>query len=208
MGAWEDVAHVLARRAGVQTPTTQTRKFAGRHHTFLSRRFDRTCDGSRLHFASAMTLLQRNDGDDSSSGVSYLELAELLMRSGSQTDRDLEELWKRIVFFICISNTDDHLRNHGFLLSAQGWSLTPAYDINPTPHSAGLRLNISETDNAQDLHLALEVTPYFRISNSRANAIIRHTIEVVQDWPQVAKTAGISRHEQDRMASAFQYARF
>ena len=207
IGAWEEVVHLLARRVDIQTATTQTRKFGSKHHTFLSRRFDRTNDGGRLHFASAMTLLQRSDGDDAASGVSYLELAELLMRSGSQTDRDLEELWKRIVFFICISNTDDHLRNHGFLLESQGWSLAPAYDINPTPHGAGLRLNISETDNAQDLELAFEVAPYFRVGTSRAEEIIGHTVKVIQNWPQVAKSCGISKNEQDRMASAFDYAR-
>jgi len=208
VGAWEEVAHVLAGRAGIQTATTQARKFASKHHTFLSKRFDRTNDGGRLHFASAMTLLQRSDGDDAASGASYLEMAELLMRSGSQIDRDLEELWRRIVFFICISNTDDHLRNHGFMLESKGWSLAPAYDINPTPHGAGLRLNISETDNALDLGLAVEVAPYFRIGESRAEEIVAHTVEVVRSWPQVAKSRKISRNEQDRMASAFDYARW
>jgi len=208
VGGWEQVAHVLARRAGVQTAITKIRKFVSKHHTFLSKRFDRTSGGGRFHFASAMTLLQRSDGDDAASGASYLELAELLMRSGSQTDRDLEELWRRIVFFICISNTDDHLRNHGFLLESDGWSLAPAYDINPTPHGAGLRLNISETDNAQNLELALEVAPYFRIGKSRAQEIVGHTIKVVQSWPQVAKSFGISKSEQDRIASAFDYAQW
>jgi serine/threonine-protein kinase HipA len=206
VGAWEEVAHILARRAGIRTATTRTRQFAGKHHTFLSRRFDRTGNGGRLHFASAMTLLQRSDGDDAVSGVSYLELAELLVRSGARTDVDLEELWKRIVFFICISNTDDHLRNHGFMLEPTGWSLAPAYDINPTPHGTGLSLNISETDNAQDLDLALEVTPYFRIDTTRAKKIVRDTIKAVQNWPQAAKRCGIPKNEQDRMASAFDHA--
>jgi serine/threonine-protein kinase HipA len=208
IGAWEEVAHMLARRAGIQTPVTQTRQFVSKHHTFLSKRFDRTRDGGRLHFASAMTLLQRSEGDDASSGVSYLELAEFLMRSGANTDRDLEELWRRIIFFICISNTDDHLRNHGFMLEPNGWSLAPVYDINPTPHGAGLRLNISETDNAQDLELALEVAPYFRINKSHAEEMIRNTVRAVQHWPQVAKYCEISKSEQDRMASAFDYARY
>ena len=150
-----------------------------------------------------MTLLQRKDGDDYATGVSYLELAELLMRWGGNTDRDLEELWKRIVFFICISNTDDHLRNHGFILEEKGWSLAPAYDINPSPFGTGLKLNISETDNAQDLSLALQVAPYFRIKHSNAKKIVAHTIDMVSNWPQVAKKCGISKSEQDSMASAF-----
>ncbi|MDJ0766137.1 MAG: HipA domain-containing protein [Myxococcota bacterium] len=208
IGAWEDVVHVLARRAGIRTATTQTRQFASQHHTFLSKRFDRTPEGGRLHFASAMTLLQRTDGDDAASGVSYLELAEFLIRSGSKTNEDLAELWKRIVFFICISNTDDHLRNHGFMLEPNGWSLAPAYDIHPTAHGAGLRLNISETDNAQDLELALGVAPYFRLNASRAEEMIQSTVKVVKEWPKVAKRCGISKNEQERMASAFEHARW
>ncbi len=207
IGAWEAVAHILAERAGIRTAMTQTRRFASKHHTFLSKRFDRTPEGGRLHFASAMTLLHRSDGDDAASGVSYLELAEFLSRSGSKTDRDLEELWKRIVFFICISNTDDHLRNHGFMLETDGWSLAPAYDINPTAHGSGLRLNISETDNALELELALAVALYFRVDATRAEKIVRETVNVVRDWPQVATRCGISKSEQDRMRSAFDNAR-
>lgn len=203
VGAWEGVAHELARRAGVQTAATTNRKFGSQHHTFLAQRFDRTNAGGRLHFASAMTLLQRNDGDDAASGVSYLELAELIIKSGSQTDRDLEELWRRIVLFICISNTDDHLRNHGFLLEPSGWSLAPAYDINPNPHGGGLRLNISETDNTQDLALTREVAPYFRVKDSRAKDIIKDIVTVVAHWQDVARAFSIRRDEQERMASAF-----
>lgn len=208
VGAWEELAHILARRAGIRTAATQTRRFASEHHTFLSKRFDRTPQGGRLHFASAMTLLQRTDGDDASLGASYLELAEVLIQTGARTAADLEELWKRIVLFICISNTDDHLRNHGFMLEADGWTLAPAYDINPTAHGAGLRLNISETDNSQELELALEVAPFFRVDASRAEELIRNTVKVVQDWPKVAERCGISRSQQDRMASAFDHARW
>ncbi len=110
-----------------------------------------------LHFASAMTLLDRVDGVGADDGVSYVEFADLLMRLGSNTPADLEQLWRRIVFSICVSNTDDHLRNHGFMLKPEGWALAPAYDMNPDAHGAGLKLNISETDNAQDIELALSV---------------------------------------------------
>ena len=207
VGAWEGVAHRLATRAGVDTAIAETRKFGSEHHTFLSQRFDRTTTGGRLHFASAMTLLQHSDGDDAASGVSYLELVELIMKSGAETDHDLEQLWRRIVFFICISNTDDHLRNHGFLLKPSGWSLAPAYDMNPNPHRAGLRLNISETDNTQDLELALEVAPYFRVKDSRAKELIDVLVGVIAHWPDVANSHGISRDEQERMAAAFNHAR-
>jgi serine/threonine-protein kinase HipA len=155
-----------------------------------------------------MTLLQRSDGDDYSSGVSYLDLAELIIQSGHQVERDLEELWRRIVFFICISNTDDHLRNHGFLLTRQGWRLAPAYDVNPTPHGNGLHLNISETDNSQDLDLALKVAPYFRVKHTQALEIVKDSVSVVANWRTVAKSLGIGRDEQERMASAFDHAHY
>lgn len=206
IGGWEGVVHELATRAGLQVTTAQTRKFGSEHHTFLAQRFDRTPEGGRVHFASAMTLLQHSDGDDAASGVSYLELAELLMKAGSRADHDLEELWRRIVFFICISNTDDHLRNHGFLLNASGWSLAPAYDMNPNHDGVGLRLNISETDNAQDLGLAQEVAPFFRIKDAQAKEIIDVVAGVVTHWRDLAKVQGIPRDEQERMASAFDHA--
>jgi serine/threonine-protein kinase HipA len=206
VGAWEGVAYDLAGRAGIETATAQTRKLGSDHHTFLAKRFDRTAGGGRAHFASAMTLLQRNDGDDAALGVSYLELAELIMKSGSDTHRDLEELWRRIVFFICVSNTDDHLRNHGFLLGPSGWSLAPAYDMNPSPQGAGLTLNISETDNALDLALAREVAEFFRIQDVRATEIIDGVTAAVRQWRAVAKSHGISRDEQERMEPAFEHA--
>jgi serine/threonine-protein kinase HipA len=204
IGAWEEVAHQLARNAGIQTAETQITRFTGRHHTFLSKRFDRTKNGGRLHFASAMTLLQYCDGDDATTGVSYLELAEFLLRTGAEITQDLEELWKRIVFSICISNTDDHLRNHGFLLQSKGWKLAPAYDINPIPHSTGLKLNITENDNSLNLDLALEVAPFFRINSSQAKKKIQEIKKVVKKWPKIAESCGISRNEREIMAIAFQ----
>ena len=206
VGAWECVVHELATRAGLQVATALARKFGSNQHTFLAKRFDRTSDGGRVHFASAMTLLQRSDGDDATSGASYLELAELIIKSGAQTDRDLEELWRRVAFFVCVSNTDDHLRNHGFLLSPSGWSLAPAYDMNPNPHGAGLKLNISETDNTQDLALAREVAQFFRIQDDRAEEIINEVNSAVRGWKTIAKKFGISRDEQERMAPAFEHA--
>jgi len=203
IGAWEAVAHALAGQCGVHVAPNQTRTFAGKHHTFLAQRFDRTSTGGRMHFASALTLLQRSDGDDAGTGACYLELADLLLRSGAHPVRDLEELWRRIVLFIAIANTDDHLRNHGFLLEPTGWSLTPAYDLNPDPHGAGLRLNITETDNALALDLAREVAPYFRIARSQAEEIITGVMTAVGRWRAVAKAQGISRDEQERMAPAF-----
>jgi serine/threonine-protein kinase HipA len=118
----------------------------------------------------------------------------------------MEELWRRIVFFICVSNSDDHLRNHGFLLESAGWVLSPAYDINPVPYGEGLSLNISEGDNAQDLDLAREVAVYFRIKAARAEVIIGEIVTVVKTWRKVARQFGISKLEQERMAPAFRIA--
>ncbi len=205
-GAWENVVNQLAGQAGIITPAVKVRIFGRNHHTFLSQRFDRTARGARLHFASAMTLLERQDGDDAADGASYLELVDFLIRLGANTSPDLEQLWRRIAFFVCVSNTDDHLRNHGFLLHPNGWSLAPAYDMNPNPNSEGLKLNISETDNAQDLELLMEVAPFFRLSQTRAKEISNEVITAVHRWPDLAQAHGISRSEQERMKRAFRVA--
>ena len=200
IGGWESIVHVLARRAGVATADAKRQRFGSRHHTFITRRFDRTDTGRRVHFASAMTLLDREDGE---TGASYLDLAELLSQQGAHAARDLEQLWRRIVFFVCVSNVDDHLRNHGFLLEAAGWSLAPAYDMNPNPFGAGLSLNISETDNAQDLELVRDVAKHFRVKARRADEIIDEVTEVVSTWRTEATRTKVPRGEQDRMATAF-----
>lgn len=203
VGAWEMVAYKLAKRAGIVMPQAKIEKFNNPHHTFLSKRFDRTANGERLHFASAMTLLQRTDGDDASTGVSYLDLAEFITSHGAEPDLDLEQLWRRIVFHICISNVDDHLRNHGFILEPNGWVLSPAFDINPVATGDGLKLNISESDNSQDLELAREVATYFRIDSDRANEIIAEVISATQHWQDEARALKISQSEQEKMARAF-----
>jgi serine/threonine-protein kinase HipA len=203
VGAWESVVTSLAEQAGIHVPPHRRQRFGSKHHTFLSKRFDRTDDGQRLHFASAMTLLQRSDGD---AAASYLHLAEILIQQGAEPARDLEQLWRRIVFFVCVSNVDDHLRNHGFMLAEGGWILSPAYDINPVATAGGLTLNISETDNAQDLALVREVAELFRVNAKRSRVAIEEVTSAVRTWRKLAKAAGLSRGEQDRMAPAFSVA--
>ena len=204
VGAWELVVHTLARACQLKVPDSMARRFANPHHTFLVKRFDRTAGGQRLHFASAMTLTGHQDGDDGSTGVSYLEIARVLINHGAQTDVDLQELWLRIVFNLLVSNTDDHLRNHGFILMpGKGWRLSDAYDMNPVPESYGLKLNISEADNAMDLDLARSVAHYFRVDTETADAIIERSQAVVRQWPTIADRLGIPTREQERMASAF-----
>jgi serine/threonine-protein kinase HipA len=203
VGAWEFVVNALASRAGVMTPEVTSRRFASRHHTFLSRRFDRTAEGKRVHFASAMTLAGREDGEE---GASYIDLVSVITQVGAHPARDLEQLWRRVVFNVCVSNADDHLRNHGFLLERNGWALAPAYDMNPVAGSSGLTLNISETDNAQDLELVRDAAKHFRVKLARANEVIAEVAQAVQSWRAEAEGAGIGRSEQERMASAFRLA--
>ncbi|WP_044873012.1 HipA domain-containing protein [Pseudomonas sp. LFM046] len=207
VGGWEMVVNALASGCGLDVAPAQARKFASDHHCFMVRRFDRTDAGRRLHFASAMTLTGHSDGDDASTGVSYLELAEVLMNQGSQPNKDLRELWSRIVFNILVSNTDDHLRNHGFILMpGNGWKLSPAYDMNPVSHADGLKLNITDADNALDLELAREVAGYFRVNLREADEIIEEFREIVGQWRTLAGGVGLSAREQDRMADAFRLA--
>jgi serine/threonine-protein kinase HipA len=152
-----------------------------------------------------MTLTGHKDGEDGSTGVSYLEIARILIDHGAQTDTDLRELWSRIVFNVLVSNTDDHLRNHGFILMpGNGWRLSEAYDMNPVPRSQGLKLNISEADNALDLGLVRSVAPYFRVSATVADEIIERCRGVVRQWPKIAAKLGISAREQEHMAAAFE----
>jgi len=203
VGAWEMIVNELAQMAGLNVAQAMAKPFYGKYHTFLTKRFDRTAAGKRLHFASAMTLLGYTDGVSFQDGVSYQELAEFIIRKGARVNPDLEELFRRIVFSICVSNTDDHLRNHGFLLTPTGWTLSPAYDINPNSKGTGLKLNISTHDNSLDLNIAAEVASFFRLTDVKASAIIQNTRNVVSKWKQIAAKYKISRDEQCRMNSAF-----
>ncbi|MGZ5786101.1 MAG: type II toxin-antitoxin system HipA family toxin [Ramlibacter sp.] len=205
VGAWELVAHSLALACGLKVSPARAQKFASDRYTFMVKRFDRTDDGARLHFASAMTLTDHQDGDDASSGASYLEIARVLIEHGAQTAADLKELWSRIVFNMLVSNTDDHLRNHGFILvPGRGWKLSEAFDMNPVPHGGGLRLNVSETDNERDLDLARSVAPYFRVKKPAAEEIIRRFKGVVSQWRPLAARLGIPVREQEHMEGAFE----
>ncbi|UZE29892.1 type II toxin-antitoxin system HipA family toxin [Pseudomonas asplenii] len=207
VGGWEMVVNALGDSCGLRMASGMAHRFASDHHCFMVKRFDRTDTGGRLHFASAMTLTDRVDGDDGAVGASYLELAEVLIREGAQTNADLRELWSRIVFNILVSNTDDHLRNHGFILEpGRGWRLSPAYDLNPVPYADGLKLNITDADNALDLELAREVAGYFRVRRDDAEGIISDFQDVVRQWPLVADALGLSKREQDHMAPAFRLA--
>lgn len=202
VGGWEFVAHTLAGLAGINTASSMLKKLNGQYHTFVSQRFDRNEKGERIHFASAMTMLGYS-GDEKQGTASYLNLVEFIMRHGVDVNRDLEELFRRIVFNIAIGNTDDHLRNHGFLLTKNGWQLSPAFDLNPGTQGAGLHLNISERDNSLDFDLALSVAKYFRVPNDRAKSIVQITKVAVGQWSKVAGDAGMLKSEMELMEPAF-----
>ena len=202
VAAWEMVTNQLAITAGINTAEGKLLQFNNKYHTYLTKRFDRITTGERVHFASAMTLLGHIDGEDAA-GASYLELMEFISRHGAAVEKDLEELWRRIVFSICVKNTDDHLRNHGFLLTEKGWLLSPAYDINPNEYGKGLSLNITDADNSLDFDLAMEVAGYFRLSDEKANQIIKEISTVAKEWKKVAANFKISNAEQERMSAAF-----
>ncbi|HGN2347220.1 TPA: type II toxin-antitoxin system HipA family toxin [Proteus mirabilis] len=201
VGAWEMLCYELAVAAGVDMFPSEIRQFSSGHHTFLTKRFDREGE-KRLHFSSAMTQLQYYDGEQSQ-GASYLEIAEFISNCGAQTEADLAQLWRRIVFNIAVSNTDDHLRNHGFLLTKNGWKLSPAYDLNPIVGKHGLHLNITDADNALDYQLAFDVKDFFRLSQTQATQIYDEVLIAVKQWQTVAKQLGISRAEQAMKKSAF-----
>jgi serine/threonine-protein kinase HipA len=206
IGGWEIVTHELAIAAGVNMAKSQARKFSSNNHTFITKRFDRTVTQGRIHFASAMTLLEYTDGQNHSDGASYLELVDFITSQGGNVNEDLEQLWRRIVFSICVSNTDDHLRNHGFILTNAGWILSPAYDINPVETGTGLKLNISDSDNALDLNLAMEVIDFFRLSKPRALEIIEKVKTSVRNWRVVATKFNVPKAEQELKSKAFQRA--
>lgn len=204
VGGWEMVTYRLAKKAGINVVDATAKQFNNKHHTFISKRFDRNHKGERIHFSSAMTMLGYVDGSGHDTGVCYLELAEFIIRNGADVRKDLEELWRRIIFNIYVKNTDDHLRNHGFLLTEKGWQLSPAYDINPNEFGTGLSLNISETDNALDPELALSVAEYFRLDQKTAREIILQVKTVVSNWRKEASKAGLANSEQDKLSRAFE----
>lgn len=200
--AWEYLAYQLALDAGINMSSSKLEKISGKFHTFFTKRFDRE-DGERIHFASAMTMTGNNEDTIRDKAGSYLEIAEFIQFHGSNIASNLEQLWRRIVFNITISNTDDHFRNHGFIVKNNGWHLSPAYDINPSIYKNGLALNIDMDNNALDLELAKSVGAFFQLNTQKMNTIIKEVQIAVSSWRKIANQIGISRTEQEKMAKAF-----
>lgn len=202
-GAWEKVVHDLARMCQLNVPESKLETFSKLGSTFLVKRFDRN-GSKRIHFASAMTLLGKTDGASAVDGTSYLDMVSFIKAHGARPEADLIELWRRIVFNMAVSNTDDHLRNHGFLLTPKGWVLSPLYDVNPVPYGDDLALNVNEVDSTISIDLAIETASHFDISKTKARAMATDILIIVRDnWEKLAQSYGIPRGKIEDMRPAF-----
>ena len=202
-GAWEMVTHDLAKLCGLHVPEAKLEKFSNLGSTYLVKRFDRILN-KRVHFASAMTLLGKTDGASAADGTSYLDIAAFIKSYGAQPKQDLIELWKRIVFNMAVSNTDDHLRNHAFIFTKNGWRLSPLYDVNPIPYGDELSLNVDEEDNSINIDLVIQTAVRFGISETDATTYAKDILTIVKEnWEKRATALGLSRRLIEEMRPAF-----
>lgn len=202
-GLWEHFCHLLAKKAGINAASTQVISTSDKYHTLLSRRFDRTDDGRRIHFASAMTLLGLSDGTNASTGNGYLDIVDFILQNCTEVNKNLQELYRRVAFNICIGNSDDHFRNHGFLLTAKGWTLSPAYDMNPTLNEYQSLL-ISNSSSKADLAILLDACEYYLLPQDVATKIISEVVAAVKGWKALATKLGIANSEMDLFGNTFE----
>ena len=193
-GLWEHFSHLLAKRAGINVAETRVISTNDKYHTLLSKRFDRREDGKRIHFASAMTLLGLNDGANANTGNGYLDIVDFIIQNCTNVEDNLKELYRRVAFNICIGNTDDHFRNHGFLLTVKGWTLSPAYDMNPTLNEYQSLL-INSYTNKSDLKELLDSCEEYMLNRETAEKIILDVIVTEKSWREVATRLGILKKE-------------
>lgn len=196
VGLWEHFSHLLAANAGINAAKTKVIATGGKYHTLLSERFDRAQSGKRIHFASAMTLLGLSDGDNATTGHGYLDIVDFIIQNCTDVERNLQELYRRVAFNVCIGNSDDHFRNHGFLLTSKGWTLSPAYDMNPTLNEYQSLL-ISSASNKADLNILLDAGEDYMLKRETAEKIISEVTETVKKWRELAARLVISKRETD-----------
>lgn len=199
---WEHLSHLLGRMAGVEVADTNVMEVGNRYHALLSRRFDRNDKGRRIHFASAMTLLGLTDGSDAKNGKGYLDIVDFILQTCTDTEHNLQQLFRRVAFNIAIGNTDDHFRNHGFLLTPKGWILSPAYDLNPTLNRFQ-SLMITSATNEADLRALFKASEEYMIGANTAAQIIKEVLEAVAQWRSVAHQLNIPKREIDVFAQVF-----
>ena len=201
VGLWEHFCHVMGRKAGINVAETNT--ISGEdYHILLSKRFDRNVTGKRIHFASALTLLGLNDGDNASTGYGYTDIVDFIIQHGSNVEQNLEELYRRVVFYIIVGNSDDHFRNHGFLLTRKGWELSPAYDINPTLYD-NQSLLINRTTSESDLNILLASAGDYMLSTEKAKTIIDEIKSAMKSWRSEARRLGLPQRDIDMFAPRF-----
>lgn len=205
VGLWEHHSHLLAKEAGVIAAQTSVVDTGRKYHTFLSKRFDRSADGRRKHFASAMTLLGLTDGCDAKTGNGYLDIVDFILQNCCDVEDNLRQLYRRVAFNIAIGNSDDHFRNHGFLLTPKGWTLSPAYDMNPTMNEYQA-LMINSSTNQADLNILLDSSKEYMIGRKEAEAIIDEVKSGVSQWKPVANRLGISKREMTVYEQVYQRA--
>ena len=193
---WEHLSHLLAKKAGVNAAETSVISTGEKYHALLSKRFDRTTDGRRIHFASAMTLLGLTDGSDAQTGNGYLDIVDFILQNCCDVENNLRQLYRRVAFNIAIGNTDDHFRNHGFLLTPRGWTLSPAYDMNPTDNEYQSLLITSST-NKSDLNLLMEASEEYMIGKEEASRIIQEVTDAVKGWRRLTANLGIAKREME-----------
>ena len=193
-GLWEHFSHLLARKAGIYAAQTKVLGGLGKYHTLLSKRFDRTDEGKRIHFASSMSLIGLRDGDNAQGGYGYLNIVDFILQSCCDVEKNLQELYRRVAFNICIGNSDDHFRNHGFLLTPRGWTLSPAYDMNPTLNEYQSLL-INESSNKADIRTLQESCESYMIKKEVAENIIRQVQAAVAGWENLAVLLQIPARE-------------
>jgi serine/threonine-protein kinase HipA len=201
--AWEATALDLASRCGIDTPPHRL-ETVGDASVLLVERFDRV-GVQRVAYISAMTLLDRVDGEDGD----YLEVAEILAAHGAQVVRDLQQLWRRVAFSLAVNNTDDHLRNHGFLRAKGGWTLAPVFDVNPNPDPGAHRMTsvIGATDRIGGLRALMASADSFSLRRAEAEATWDEICAVVAEWRRAATANGIRASEQRLFADALDAAR-
>ncbi len=205
VGLWEHHSHLLAKEAGVIAAQTSVVDTGRKYHTFLSKRFDRSADGRRKHFASAMTLLGLTDGCDAKTGNGYLDIVDFILQNCCNVEDNLRQLYRRVAFNIAIGNSDDHFRNHGFLLTQKGWTLSPAYDMNPTLNEYQA-LMINSSTNQANLNILLDSSKEYMIGRKEAEAIIDEVKSGVSQWKPVANRLGISKREMAVYGQVYQRA--
>ena len=207
MALWEHHSHLLAKEAGVNAAVTRVINSGEKYHALLSKRFDRTEEGRRIHFASAMTLLGLTDGCDAQSGTGYLDIVDFILQSCCDVNDNLCQLYRRVAFNIAIGNTDDHFRNHGFLLTPSGWTLSPAYDMNPTLCEYQSLL-INSSTNESNLQILYDSCEEYMISKAEARTIIDEVVKGVNKWQRIAVGLGISKREIDMFRHVYERNHF